>query len=78
MDSTMKKPINHSHRQIGDQSTKGGLLGIFVYVMSRNNVDPVLVGLLVPIIASALAYLSTLVGNKDLACLFIPKDKSEK
>ena len=73
-----KKPINHSHRQIGDQSTKGGLLGIFVYVMSRNNVDPVLVGLLVPIIASALAYLSTLVGNKDLACLFIPKDKSEK
>ena len=73
-----KKPINHSHRQIGDQSTKGGLLGIFVYVMSRNDVDPVLVGLLVPIIASALAYLSTLIGNKDLACLFIPKDKSEK
>ena len=73
-----KKPINHSHRQIGDQSTKGGLLGIFVYVMSRNNVDPVLVGLLVPIIASALAYLSTLVGNKNLACLFIPKDTPEK
>ena len=73
-----KKPINHSHRQIGDQSTKGGLLGIFVYVMSRNDVDPVLVGLLVPIIASALAYLSTLVGNKDLACMFIPKDKPDK
>ena len=73
-----KKPINKSNRQIGDQSTKGGLLGIFVYVMSRNNVDPVLVGLLVPIIASALAYLSTLIGNKDLACMFIPKDKPDK
>ena len=73
-----KKPINHSHRQIGDQSTKGGLLGIFVYALSRNDVDPVLIALLVPMAASILAYLSTLVGNKDLACLFIPKDKPDK
>ena len=73
-----KKPINHSHRQIGDQSTKGGLLGIFVYALSKNDVDPVLIALLVPMAASILAYLSTLVGNKDLACLFIPKDKSKE
>ena len=73
-----KKPINHSHRQIGDQSTTGGLLGIFVYALSRNDVDPVLIALLVPMAASVLAYLSTLVGNKDLACLFIPKDKPDK
>lgn len=73
-----KKSINHSHRQIGDQSTKGGLLGIFVYALSKNDVDPVLIALLVPMAASILAYLSTLVGNKDLACLFIPKDKSKE
>ena len=73
-----KKPINHSHRQIGDQSTKGGLLGIFVYALSRNDVDPVLIALLVPMAASVLAYLSTLIGNKDLACMFIPKDKPDK
>ena len=73
-----KKLINHSHRQIGDQSTKGGLLGIFVYALSKNDVDPVLIALLVPMAASILAYLSTLVGNKDLACLFIPKDKSKE
>ena len=73
-----KKTINHSHRQIGDQSTKGGLLGIFVYVLSRNDVDPVLIALLVPMAASILAYASTLIGNKDLACLFIPKDKSKE
>jgi hypothetical protein len=72
-----KKPINKSNRQIGDQSTKGGLLGIFVYALSKNNVDPVLIGLLVPIAASVLAYLSTLIGNKDLACMFIPKDKPQ-
>jgi hypothetical protein len=51
-----KKPINNSHRQIGDQTTKGGLLGIFVYALSKNNVDPVLIGLLVPVVASVLAY----------------------
>lgn len=73
-----KKPINQGHRQIGDQSTKGGLLGIFVYALSKNDVDPVLIGLLVPVVASVLAYLSTLIGNKELACLFIPKDEPEK
>ena len=73
-----KKPINKSNRQIGDQTTKGGVLGVLIYALSKNNVDPVLIGLLVPIAASVLAYLSTLIGNKDLACMFIPKDKPEK
>ena len=73
-----KKPINKSNRQIGDQTTKGGVLGVFIYALSKNNVDPVLIGLLVPIAASVLAYLSTLIGNKELACMFIPKDKSKE
>ena len=73
-----KKPINKSNRQIGDQTTKGGVLGVFIYALSKNNVDPVLIGLLVPIAASILAYLSTLIGNKELACMFIPKDKPDK
>ena len=70
--------MNKSNRQIGDQTTKGGVLGVFIYALSKNNVDPVLIGLLVPIAASVLAYLSTLIGNKDLACMFIPKDKPDK
>jgi hypothetical protein len=73
-----QKPINKSNRQIGDQTTKGGVLGIFIYVLSKNNVDPVLIGLLVPIAASVLAYLSTLIGNKELACMFIPRDKTKE
>ena len=72
-----KKPINKSNRQIGDQTTKGGVLGVLIYALSKNNVDPVLIGLLVPIAASVLAYLSTLIGNKELACMFIPKDKPQ-
>jgi hypothetical protein len=73
----MNKKINKSHRQIGDQTTKGGLLGIFIYVLSRNNVDPVLIGLLVPVVASVLAWLSTKIGDPDLACMFIPDDKKD-
>ena len=69
------KKINKSHRQIGDQTTKGGLLGIFIYVLSRNNVDPVLIGLLVPVAASVLAWISTKIGDPDLACMFIADDK---
>ena len=71
----MTKKITRSHRQIGDQTTKGGLLGIMIYTMSRNNVDPVLIGLIVPVAASLLAWVSTKIGDPDLACMFIPNDK---
>ena len=69
------KKITKSHRQIGDQTTKGGLLGIMIYTMSQNNVDPVLIGLIVPVAASVLAWVSTKIGHPDLACMFIPDDK---
>lgn len=72
------KKINKANRQIGDQTTKGGLLGIMIYALSRNNVDPVLIGLLVPVVASVFAWVSTKIGDPDLACLFIPDDKKEK
>ena len=74
----MSKQINKQHRQIGDQTTKGGVIGIIIYALSRNNVDPVLIGLLVPVVASVLAWISTKIGDPDLACIFIPdKDKTE-
>jgi hypothetical protein len=69
--------MNRSHRQIGDQTTKGGLLGIMIYALSRNNVDPVLIGLIVPVAASVLAWVSTKIGDPNLACIFIPDDKKE-
>ena len=69
------KKINKANRQISDQTTKGGLLGIMIYALSRNNVDPVLIGLIVPVAASVLAWVSTKIGDPDLACMFIPNDK---
>jgi len=73
-DMTAKK-MNKKNRQIGDQTTKGGLIGLFIYFATTNNVDPALIALLVPIISSVLAWASTKIGDPDLACLFIPKDK---
>ena len=73
----ISKKINKAHRQISDQTTKGGLLGIMIYTMSRNNVDPVLIGLIVPVAASVLAWVSTKIGDPDLACMFIPNDKKD-
>ena len=71
------KKINKAHRQISDQTTKGGLLGVMIYALSRNNVDPVLIGLIVPIAASVLAWVSTKIGDPDLACLFIPDQNKD-
>ena len=69
------KKINKANRQISDQTTKGGLLGIMIYALSRNNVDPLLIGLIVPGAASFLAWVSTKIGDPDLACMFIPNEK---
>ena len=71
------KKINKANRQIGDQTTKGGLLGIMIYTLSKNNVDPVLIAMITPIAASVLAWISTKIGDPDLACLFIRSDKKD-
>ena len=71
------KKINKAKRQIGDQTTKGGLIGLFIYAMTKNNVDPMLTAMLTPILSGLLAYLSTKIGDPDLACIFIPKDDNQ-
>jgi len=71
------KKINKAKRQIGDQTTKGGLIGLMIYGLNAQGVDPMLISLLVPIASSMLAWASTKVGDPDLACLFIPDDKDK-
>jgi hypothetical protein len=71
------KKINRAKRQIGDQTTKGGLIGLMIYGLTKQNVDPMLISLLVPIASSVLAWLSTKIGDPELACLFIPNDKNK-
>ena len=71
------KKINKAKRQIGDQTTKGGLIGLMIYGLNQQGVDPMLISLLVPVLSSLLAYVSTKIGDPDLACLFIPNDKEK-
>jgi hypothetical protein len=71
------KKINKAKRQISDQTTKGGLIGLMIYGLNAHGVDPMLISLLVPIASSVLAWLSTKIGDPDLACLFIPKDEDK-
>ena len=73
MTMTSKK-INKAKRQIGDQTTKGGLIGLMIYGLNKQGVDPVLISMLVPVVSSVLAWASTKIDDPDLACLFIPHD----
>lgn len=61
--------------QVKDQAAKGGVLGLVVYILTKNDVDPNLIALLVPAIGSALAWLSTRVGDKEIASFFNGKSK---
>jgi hypothetical protein len=72
------KKINRAKRQIGDQTTKGGLIGLMIYGLNAQGVDPMLISLLVPVASSVLAWISTKVGDPNLACLFIPTDDKDK
>ena len=76
----MAKRINRANRQTADQATKGGLMGLFTYLAIHYNVDPGLIAAGMPVVAGILAWLSTKIGDPELACLFIPKteDKSSK
>jgi hypothetical protein len=68
------KKISKAKRQIGDQTTKGGLIGLMIYGLNKQGADPMFISLLVPVASSVLAWLSTKIGDPDLACLFIPND----
>jgi hypothetical protein len=68
------KKISKAKRQIGDQTTKGGLIGIMIYALNKQGADPMFISLLVPVASSVLAWVSTKIGDPDLACLFISND----
>jgi hypothetical protein len=50
-----------------DQALKGGALGVWVYLASRQNLDAEVIAVLTPAIAYGLAWLSTKVGDPTIA-----------
>lgn len=73
----MVKKINRAQRQTADQATKGGVMGLLTYLAMKYDVDPGLIAAAMPVVAAIFAWLSTKIGDPELACLFIPKDKTK-
>lgn len=63
--------------QTADQTLKGAIIGLVTYVAYKYDMDMQLIALAIPVVSGLLAYISTLVGNKKTACLFVAKDDDE-
>jgi len=64
--------------QTADQTLKGAIIALGSYIAHSNGVDPQIIALSIPVVSGVLAYISTLLGNKQTACLFVAKeDKPE-
>ena len=64
-----------STKQIADQTFKGGIQGVICYFLWKSSLDRELIFMLMPITSTVLAWISTKIGDPDLACMFIPDDK---
>jgi len=64
--------------QTVDQTLKGAVMALGSYVAHKNNVDPQIIALSLPVAAGLMAWVSTLLGNKNTACLFVEKDLDKK
>ena len=63
--------------QTADQTLKGAIIALVSYVAYKKGWDMQLVALAIPVLSGVLAYVSTLVGNRQTACLFVPKDENK-
>ena len=64
--------------QTADQTLKGAIIGLVTYIAYKYDLDMQLIALSIPVVSGVLAYVSTRVGNKSTACLFVPKDDAPK
>ena len=63
--------------QTADQTLKGAIIALVSYVAYKKGWDMQLVALAIPVLSGVLAYVSTFVGNRQTACLFVPKDENK-
>lgn len=64
--------------QTADQTLKGAVIALGSYVAHKYNVDPQVIALAIPVASGVMAWLSSLVGNKNTACLFVEKDTDQQ
>jgi len=62
--------------QTADQTLKGAVIGLLTYVAHKYKWDMELIALAIPVAAGVMAWITTLLGNKNTACLFVDKDQT--
>lgn len=60
--------------QTADQTLKGAVIALVTYVAYKYDLDMELVALAIPVVSGVMAWVSTLIGNKNTACLFVDKN----
>lgn len=63
--------------QTADQTLKGAIVGLVTYVAYKYGWDMQLIALAIPVVSGLLAWVSTLVGNRKTACLFVAKEPEQ-
>jgi hypothetical protein len=61
-----------------DGIAKGGAMGVVVYLCDKYSVDPMLTALAMPLVAAALAMVSTKIGDPAVASFFAAKQEAKK
>ena len=62
--------MNGATKQAADQTVKGGILGIAVYIAHNANIDPALIAMCMPLATALLAFISSKVRDPHLASFF--------
>lgn len=66
--------MNHDAKlQTADQTLKGAIIALVTYVGYKRGWDMQFVALSIPVVSGVLAWISTLIGNRSTACLFVEK-----
>jgi hypothetical protein len=64
--------------QTADQTLKGAVLALGSYIAHKNDVDPQIIALSVPVAAGANGMAQHIVRQQNTACLFVDKDPDKK
>jgi hypothetical protein len=70
--------MNNAQLQTADQTLKGAVIALVTYVAYKYDLDMELVALAIPVVSGVMAWISTKIGNKQTACLFVSKDETTK
>lgn len=66
----MIKGVEAFKGQLGDQTAKGGIVGLICYIAWKNGVDAEVIAIATPAMSAILAWASTRIGDPAMASFF--------